>query len=298
MKQSLLSLSVLLLAWAASAARLPVDILDNSVLSATSPDGSVASGIESLTFDLSTFASYDSEGFEQYLTNELERHGPKHGFKVRIAVKYFVKPDKQENFIEKYQRFQKAVRKEKGNVAYGLAKTGEDNVGFLAYGVWESFRDFFCHIKSEHARHFMDFIEESDIIAKFHFLIKIGGGGRRNMEMLSENVDTSNSGRRRPAVRVLVKYVVPPGKALDFIDAWKDAAEDVEDHEKGNIAYSLSKPVGDNIIFWSYAAWEDWKDVRDHFSSKHVRRLIKYLSDDGIVAFSTPLFGIPARRDD
>lgn len=63
---------------------------------------------------------------------------------------------------------------------------------------------------------------------------------------------------------VLIKYIVPPSKHDDFIEAWQDAQEDT-DKEEGVRIYSLRKVFTDNYQFYVYGTWDSMEDYADHF---------------------------------
>ncbi len=63
-----------------------------------------------------------------------------------------IKPDFQEEFIERMHALAKVTRQEQGCLAYELHLVSEDHQTLFLYEAWESKRDLLRHINSEHMK--------------------------------------------------------------------------------------------------------------------------------------------------
>jgi quinol monooxygenase YgiN len=83
---------------------------------------------------------------------------------------------------------------------------------------------------------------------------------------------------------LLVKYIVRPSIAKDFIKEFlkvKDEAEDV----KGCNMYTLSFDLSKNVEYWSYQQWESKKDFFEYIMSKdtEVKKLAEWIEEKDVV---------------
>ncbi|CAK0783289.1 hypothetical protein CVIRNUC_006488 [Coccomyxa viridis] len=91
---------------------------------------------------------------------------------------------------------------------------------------------------------------------------------------------------------ILTKYIVKPDRSLEFIKAFKKLKEAAMSLKNGPVIYALSKPKFDNLIFYSYVAFECVEDLKEHLKQDAAKEFIKYTAEENIVVFTTPVYTI------
>lgn len=105
------------------------------------------------------------------------------------------------------------------------------------------------------------------------------------VQSLSENT-------RKHKVIILTKFLVKPSRIEEFVKAADEVTEEVSEHEKGNVVYGLSKPINDDVTFWSYAVWDDEKALKSHLESSYVKKFLRYVLEHDIYTKAEPLFPV------
>eukprot|EP00879_Flechtneria_rotunda_P024163 GHRR01025609.1.p2 GENE.GHRR01025609.1~~GHRR01025609.1.p2 ORF type:complete len:115 (-),score=23.24 GHRR01025609.1:515-859(-) len=57
-----------------------------------------------------------------------------------VAFRYFVEPDNRKDFIDAWLKLEKETTKEEDVIIFDLKKPVSDNVEFIGYGEWKSFK--------------------------------------------------------------------------------------------------------------------------------------------------------------
>lgn len=64
---------------------------------------------------------------------------------------------------------------------------------------------------------------------------------------------------------------------VDFVKAADMVTKAVADEEEGNLVYGLSKPIDDDVTFWSYAIWEDEAALKHHVQSSYAKKFLEFI---------------------
>lgn len=99
---------------------------------------------------------------------------------------------------------------------------------------------------------------------------------------------------------LLVKYIIRPSIQKEFIAAWLKVKEEAA-AAKGNIRFNLSKPLTDNLLFYSYQEWESKVDFFKWLTSdddSEVKKLAKYIEEKDIPLTLTQLIPIAYHKED
>eukprot|EP00877_Chromochloris_zofingiensis_P007195 jgi/Chrzof1/2729/Cz11g27030.t1 len=217
----------------------------------------------------------------------LHRRGRGSKDKVYMAVKYFVDPGLQQDFVDAWLKMYDESRDEKGLNVIELTKTMHDNVLFTAYNEFESMDDFEEHLEEDHVQDFLDYLQDNDIIYTIVFLEK--------PQDMKDVVKKGDHGDEEQHLHVMVKYIVPPSEHEDFLEAWAEA-QDMTAKEKGNRKYLLRKVFNDNVHYVLCGTWETFDDFVDHFKSKHIRRLRDFTADRKIIWYVAPMKKITSSK--
>jgi quinol monooxygenase YgiN len=273
----------------ASAARMP----DTQVLDDELPESLAAFGGNT---GLGSNAEVELEGgatvstlcgdLETLVSSEFDVNDKKH-WPIRIVTKFLVKPELHHNFVHAFWRYQYRSRKNKGILHSSLSKVAGDNIVWTSYTVYEDVEALFDAARGEALRDFGGYLLTANIPIQYRLLLKIGGG--RHYE--SENVSLDKKKHGYP-IRLLTAYVVPPGEGCDFVKAWNKLEEDISD-DKGNLAFSLAKPLGNNFLFVSYGAWDSPRALFESAKSKASRKFYEFLADRKIVVVTKKLIKVP-----
>jgi quinol monooxygenase YgiN len=98
---------------------------------------------------------------------------------------------------------------------------------------------------------------------------------------------------------LLVKYIIRPSIQKEFISAWLKVKEEAES-AKGNIRLNLSKPLTDNLLFYSYQEWESKSDFFKWITGdkdSEVKKLAKYIEEKDIALTLTQLIPISYHKE-
>lgn len=98
---------------------------------------------------------------------------------------------------------------------------------------------------------------------------------------------------------LLVKYIIRPSIQKEFISAWLKVKEEAEG-AKGNLAINLSKPLTDNLLFYSYQEWESKLDFFKWLKTgkdSEVGKLAKYIEEKDIPLTLTQLIPIKYHKE-
>lgn len=209
-------------------------------------------------------------------------HRGKDDEQAYAAYRYIVEPDKKKNFEDAWLKLEKATAEEKGNIIFDLKKPLSNNVEYIGYGEWESYRDAMDHYKSKYVEKFIDALDEHDIPYTIIPLVR--------PEVAELTPDKGQEDERQQA-HVIIHYMVPPSAQEEFEEAWDKAEKGTED-EKGAHIYSLRKVFGNNYGYYAYGTWDSMRDYQSHFESDHVRELRETMDKHGIVWHLTPLVKI------
>ncbi|PNH04715.1 hypothetical protein TSOC_009096, partial [Tetrabaena socialis] len=146
--------------------------------------------------------------------------------------------------------------------------------------------------RSDSTTDFLQFLAERDILWELFPLSNVTDnsaahkeGGRGSLGLGVGRRGKKGGGGDDPRelnANVVIQYHVPPSKADDFIDAWKEAASKTWE-EKTNSVYALRRFSTLNHHFMAYGSWETYDDYWDHFTSKHVSKLRQFLADNDIL---------------
>lgn len=200
------------------------------------------------------------------------------GHKIAVAYKYIVPPHRSCDFVKEWRKVEKQTVKEKANLVYDLKKTETDNHIFFTYGEWESLGDWHDHVKSRYVMEFIKYLGNNEIVFFTQPLLHVS----------SHDVYKANKQAKHNQAHVLIRYVVDPRRAEDFIREWDKVADETK-KEQGNHIYSLRKTLTDNIQFWVYGTWDSKEDYEKHFKSDHVEKLKRFAAEHDIFWHLAPL---------
>ncbi|KAF6266283.1 hypothetical protein COO60DRAFT_1291745 [Scenedesmus sp. NREL 46B-D3] len=93
---------------------------------------------------------------------------------AHVLIRYTVPPSKQADFLDAWDKAEKGTEGEKGAHIYSLRKVLGDNMRFIAYGTWETMKDYEEHFKSDHIKELRKALDEHDIIWQLAPLLKVG----------------------------------------------------------------------------------------------------------------------------
>lgn len=270
-------------------------------------EGGYTVGSSSYAADLEALAYHPEVSQAQQVAGAADNKGKK-GWAIRIAVKHLVKPDAHGGFVRQFWRLQEKSRDIKGLRYLSLSKVAGDNIVWTSYAVYEDFHALIKHARSEGVRDFGSYLTTANIPVSVKLLFRIAGGwhGHKSssaaVEAAAPAAVATESGaaaatgvdkkRHDWPIRLLTAYIVRPDEHRSFIKAWEKLEKSIGGSE-GNIALSLSKPAGDNLVFVSYSAWESWADLRDAAESKATRKFIEYIRDSDITEITKRLFKVP-----
>jgi quinol monooxygenase YgiN len=217
---------------------------------------------------------------------------------IRIATKHLVRPESHGSFVRQFWRLQYKSRDIKGLKYLSLAKVAGDNLVWTSYAVYEDFEALIKHARSEGVRDFATYLTTTNVPVSTKLLVRIAGGyhGKRATAVnelaaaAPADVATAAGKKKEWPIRLLTAYVVRPGEHCGFVKAWKRMEEAIG---KDAMALTLDKPLGNNLVFVSYAAWESREDLWDAAKSKAVRRFKEYIEDHGIPVVTKRIFKVP-----
>jgi len=129
-----------------------------------------------------------------------------------------------------------------------------------------------------------------------HEVVDALKGWAGNAQAEGALLDNKVSSRPSDNFYILVKYVVRPAEQREFAKTGLDTREDVKE-QKGNVRYTLSKTLTDNLILYSYQEWESKQDFYEHIKSKAVEPLAEYIKENDIPLFLTSLIPIEGEED-
>eukprot|EP00879_Flechtneria_rotunda_P016943 GHRR01017738.1.p1 GENE.GHRR01017738.1~~GHRR01017738.1.p1 ORF type:complete len:217 (-),score=51.70 GHRR01017738.1:245-895(-) len=207
-------LAATLLLVCASAARMPGDIhalldeLPKSVYQPVANKPATSESIETSAFGVHN----DLEGLLLSVDVTKREHYP-----IHITARHYVRPDLHGNFIRKWQDYSSRTRKDKGVLLNSLNKVSGDNIVFSSYTVFKDIEGGFDHLRSDALREFGGFIQSSDIVVQYNLLFHIGGSYRSNGAYetdISEAADDNKGKHREYPLRLITKFVVPPGEII------------------------------------------------------------------------------------
>lgn len=66
---------------------------------------------------------------------------------AHVIIRYHVPPSKEETFLDAWNEAEKGTEDEEGAHIYSLRKVLADNTHFIAYGTWETRKDFYEHFE-------------------------------------------------------------------------------------------------------------------------------------------------------
>eukprot|EP00775_Hariotina_reticulata_P009300 gene9300-9465_t len=222
-------------------------------------------------------------------------HGP-----IRISTKFIMHPSGHKEFIEEWMQFEKKSSDIKGVAHISLNKIVGDNIVFTSYAVYEDWQAIMDHMHSEALHDFGGYVMEANVVIEVHLLFKIGGCHKNAVTCVEEapaagqqaHDDGGEAGKKdKHPVRLLTLFVVEPGTHQDFVEAWEDMEEDLS-KAKGNLALALHKPMGDNILFVGYSAWESPEAFWDGVRGDAAKDFIKYIEDRRVVAINKKLWHV------
>lgn len=206
-------------------------------------------------------------------------------------IRFFVPPGEQKHFENIWMDLEKDVMDmEKRVQFFDLKKTRTDNVIYHAYGEWESHKDLRDHLMSKHFEDFADEVDKHEVRWELQ-LLKSMSTEYEMRHAKRPGMDEPHVEKKRGMHHILITYIVPPGEAEGFTDAWMDCAESTLD-EKRNRNYALRKLATDNERFYHYGTWDSMSDWMDHFESKHFGNLLDYTDKKDIIYFIQPLMKI------
>jgi len=213
--------------------------------------------------------------------NKKDKEGP-----VYFAIKFTVPPHEYKDFTKAWQDLEEDAVKDRGNLIYDLKKTLTDDLFFFHYSEWETGRDLFDHLTSSHFKDFVEYTTKSNVVWELEMLRN--PDEQEQDRQLRRNVERKKGDDKEQA-HVLVRVIVRPSDAEDFIKEWQKTADATVEKEKGNSIYSLRKPARDNLSYWIYGTWDSMKDYAEHVKSDHVLKLLEFYADRDIAFFRSPL---------
>eukprot|EP00878_Enallax_costatus_P013064 GHUV01013652.1.p1 GENE.GHUV01013652.1~~GHUV01013652.1.p1 ORF type:complete len:203 (+),score=64.65 GHUV01013652.1:153-761(+) len=138
-----------------------------------------------------------------------------------FAYRYYVEPENRKDFEDAWLKLEDSVEDEDGNIIYDLKKPLSNNVEYIGYGEWKSYRDAMDHYESKAVEKFIDQLNEMDIPYTIVPLVK--------PEDVSELTPDEDQESEDQQAHVLIHYMVPPSAQEEFEKAW-DKAEEVQHH--------------------------------------------------------------------
>ncbi|CAL5220801.1 g2875 [Coccomyxa viridis] len=91
---------------------------------------------------------------------------------------------------------------------------------------------------------------------------------------------------------ILTKYIVSPDRGLDFIKAFKLLKDAALELDGKPAIYALSKTKTDNILYYSYVAFETYKDLAEHLKQDATKKFIKFTAEEKIPVFTSPVITV------
>jgi quinol monooxygenase YgiN len=232
------------------------------------------------------------------------------GWPIHISTKFLVKPDHHINFVRNFQRYSEASRDSKGILHLSLSKLSGDNIVWTSYTVYRDIHALFRHMRSDALRDFASFITNTNIAVEYKLLIKVGGchhkGAAENgcfepnmgdvsaADASSDNKKGWDKHKGWP-LQLATAYIVPPGEGRAFVKEFEKAEKSIA-KVKGNIAFVLMKPAGDNVLFVGYSAWKSYEDFWEAARSKGSEEWLEFLGDKGIVEVTRQVWTVPDHR--
>jgi len=219
----------------------------------------------------------------QHLISRGKGHDESEG--AYVTFRYTVPTDKKEDFVERWRALEKRIASDKENVIIDLKKTTTDNYRFLGYGEWERKEAFLDFLKSDDSQDWVEYTMKNNILLEIEPLLAPAEDTRPSS-------DEKHHGKEKHHLfHIIVKYVVAPEDAKDFIGAWQKVQKGT-DEEEGCQIYSLRKTAGDNFQYYTYATFETLKDYMEHLSSDYTKDFLKFVDDRQIVWNLSPLFKV------
>jgi len=244
-----------------------------------------------------------------------------------LLTKYLIRPSLAKQFAEGWLRFRKVVQEAKGSRTINLSKTLSNNLVFYSYEEWDCMHDFVKFAKESYAaKELIEYIEEHDIPIEIKQLVpavpfnkpdqkpdeklfdavsSVAGMSMKALEdFLGDTQDVElpqavtyeksslDMNARNDSIIILTKFLVKPSRIVQFVKAADLVTKAVSANEKGNLVYGLSKPLDDDVTFWTYAIWEDKEALKKHLESVYVKVFLKYILDNDIYTKTTPLIAI------
>lgn len=220
-----------------------------------------------------------------------------------IAIKYFVLPGREEKFLHAWMKMKnETAEKDKGLHVFSLSKVATDNTIFYSWAVWESKGDFMSHIKSDHVKEYMRDIAELDVAADMTATARITQHSGERKEDAVCNTHHTPKPWGRGVFNMVVRYYVPPSQFMDWEKTVKEVARMVGDKESGNNRYEVHKTMIDNYEAILYGEWESMDDYIKHLESDHLRHLLTFNQEHGIMWNMDPLITLavecPSKKQD